>query len=186
MRLRSVLALFFAACIGTIPLFGVGTTGTIVGTVKDNSGAVVANAGVVVRNQETNATRHVQTNESGDYTVPLLPPGNYEVVVENTGFRRAVFKDIALAVDQTVRVDATLKIGEMNQEVTVASVVPLVQTDTSTIGQVVEEKQVETLPLNERNFVAFALLGTALLMVRLQQENMGREIDTLRRQSHAF
>jgi outer membrane receptor protein involved in Fe transport len=158
MQLKAVLVLFLAACVGTIPLFGVGTTGTIVGTVKDNSGGVVANAEVTVRNQETNATRHVKTNETGDYTVPLLPPGTYEVVVQNTGFRRAVSKDIALAVDQTVRVDVTLQIGEMSQEVAVAAAAPLVQTDSSTIGQVVEGDQVKTLPLNERNFVAFALL----------------------------
>jgi hypothetical protein len=78
-------------------------------------------------------------------------------MVEGAGFHRAVFKDIALAVDQTIRVDATLQIGEMNQEVAVTAAAPLVQTDTSTIGQVVEEDQVKTLPLNERNFVAFAL-----------------------------
>jgi len=153
-----LIILLVVAYAGTIPLFGVGTTGTIVGTVKDDSGAVVANATVSVRNQETNAVRHVQTNESGDYTVPLLPPGKYEVVIENAGFRRTVFKDIALAVDQTVRLDASLQIGEMSQQVTVAETAPLVQTDTSTIGQVVEGEQVKTLPLNERNFVAFALL----------------------------
>src|SRR5438132_771407 len=144
MRLtKRILIILFGVCAGTIPLFGVGTTGTIVGTVKDNSGAVVAKAAVSVRNQETNATRRVQTNESGDYTVPLLPPGNYEVVIESTGFRRTVFKDIALAVDQTVRLDVSLQIGEMNQQVTVAETVPLVQTDSSTIGQVVEGEQVK-------------------------------------------
>ena len=159
MRLvKRVLVILILVCAVTIPLFGVGTTGTIVGTVRDNSGAVVTNAAVTVRNQETNAVRRVQTNETGDYTVPLLPPGKYEVIVESTGFRRAVFKDIALAVDQTVRLDVSLQIGEMNQQVTVSESAPLVQTDTSTIGQVVEGDQVKTLPLNERNFVAFALL----------------------------
>jgi hypothetical protein len=133
---RVLIIFLLVLCAGSIPLFGVGTTGTIVGTVKDNSGAVVATAIVTVRNQETNAARHVQTNESGDYTVPLLPPGNYEVVIESTGFRRTVFKDVALAVDQTVRLDASLQIGEISQQVNVAETAPLVQTDTSTIGQV--------------------------------------------------
>ncbi len=112
---RVLIVFLLVVCTESIPLLGVGTTGTIVGTVKDHSGAVVANAVVTVRNQATNAARHVQTNESGDYTVSLLPPGNYEVVIENTGFRRTVFKDIALAVDQTVRLDASLQIGEMNR-----------------------------------------------------------------------
>jgi hypothetical protein len=158
MTLRRILITFCLVSSAAIPLFGVGTTGTIVGTVRDNSGAVVTNAAVTVRDEATNAARHVQTNESGDYTVPLLPPGNYEVVVESAGFRRTVFKNIALAVDQTVRLDVNLQIGEMNQQVTVAETSPLIQTDTSTIGQVVAEDQVKTLPLNERNFVAFALL----------------------------
>ena len=158
MRSRIALFLLLMGCVGAIPLFGVGTTGTIVGTVKDNSGAVVATATVTVRNEQTNATRQVKTNETGDYTVPLLPPGNYEITVEAAGFRREVFKGIALAVDQTARVDATLQIGEVSQQVTVNEAAPLVQTDTSTIGQVVQENQVKTLPLNERNFVTFALL----------------------------
>src|SRR3984885_13077424 len=101
MTFRKALFTFLLVSVTAIPLFGVGTTGTIVGTVKDNSGAVVVNAAVTVRDQATNASRSVKTNESGDYTVPLLPPGTYELVIENTGFSPVVFKDIALAVDQT-------------------------------------------------------------------------------------
>lgn len=158
MTAKRIVFILAFVCMGAIRALGVGTTGTIVGTVRDHSGATVANAQITIRNQETNASRDVQTNETGDYTVPLLPPGKYEVAIEKLGFRRAVLKDIALAVDQTVRVDVTLQLGEVSQQVTVESVAPLVQTDTSTIGQVVEGDQVKTLPLNERNFVAFALL----------------------------
>lgn len=153
-----IVCIFSFLCIAAIGAFGVGTTGTIVGTVKDISGATVANATVTIRNQETNATRSVQTNATGDYSVPLLPPGTYEILIEGKGFRRSIFKNMALAVDQTVRADATLQVGGVNEEVTVESAEPLVQTDTSTIGQVVDSDQVKTLPLNERNFVAFALL----------------------------
>ena len=158
MTFRKALFTLLFVSVTAIPLFGVGTTGTIVGTVKDSSGAIVVNAAVTVRDQATNASRRVQTNESGDYTVPLLPPGTYEVVIESAGFSRVLFKDIALAVDQTVRLDASLQIGRTNEEVTVTAAALEVQTDTSTIGQVLEQAQIQTLPLNERNFVAFALL----------------------------
>ena len=158
MTFRKAFFTFLLVSVTAIPLFGVGTTGTIVGTVKDNSGAVVVNATVTVRDQATNASRTVQTNGSGDYTVPLLPPGTYEVVIENTGFSPVVFKNMALAVDQTVRLDASLQVGGASEQVTVTAAEPLVQTDTSTMGQVVDQGQIQTLPLNERNFVAFALL----------------------------
>src|SRR5262249_31599890 len=134
------------------------TTGTIVGTVKDSSGAVVARATVTIRDRQTNAVRIVQTSNTGDYTVPLIPPGVYDVSVEDTGFKRAVYSSVSLAVDQTVRVDVTLQLGGVAEEVTVNELPTLVQTDTSTVGQVVDTTNVETLPLNERNFVSFALL----------------------------
>jgi hypothetical protein len=87
-----------------------------------------------------------------------LPPGLYEVSVELTGFRRSVYQDVRLDVDQTARVDFALKVGRPNDVVMVTETVPLVQTDTSTLGQVINRRQVSELPLNERNFLTFALL----------------------------
>jgi len=141
------------------PLFASGPTGTITGTITDPSGAVVPKARVIVRNEGTNATRDAETNEDGDYTVALLPPGRYRVAVESAGFRRSVFHGVSVDVDQTVRLDFALRVGAITEEVSVTETPPIVQTDTSTLGQVVNNRMVQELPLNERDFLSFALLA---------------------------
>ena len=172
---RLVLALGLA-CVVAWPAIAVGPTGTIVGTVADPSEAVIPKAQITVRNQGTNATREVLTDDDGDFSVPLLPPGVYEVSAEKAGFRRSVYSDVNLNVDQTVRVDFVLQVGQLSEQVVVTESVPLVQTDTSTLGQVIERKQVSELPLNERNFLTFALLvpGGQLPVARLAEFHPGR------------
>jgi Carboxypeptidase regulatory-like domain/TonB dependent receptor len=158
---RGSLLLFlvlFAVLFTASPLFASGPTGTITGTITDPSGAVVPKARVIVRNEGTNATRDAETNEDGDYTVALLPPGHYFVAVESKGFRRSVIHEVGLNVDQTVRLDFALQVGATAEEVSVTETPPIVQTDTSTLGQVVNNRLVQDLPLNERNFLNFALL----------------------------
>ena len=140
------------------PLFGVGPSGSIVGTISDPTLAVIPKARVTVRNQDTNASRNALTNDDGDYSVPLLPPGLYEVSVEKEGFRRSVISNVKVDVDATVRSDFVLQIGQPTQEVIVTEAVPLVQTDTSSQGQVVDRRETSQLPLNERNFLDFTLL----------------------------
>jgi len=136
-----------------------GPTGTITGTVTDPTGAVVPKALVKVTNQETNAIRETQSDDDGDFTVALLPPGSYRVTAETPGFRRSIYNDVILHVDQTARVDFVLQIGSPTEEITVTDIPPLVQTDTSGMGQVVNGRLVRELPLNERNFLAFGLLA---------------------------
>src|SRR5690349_14355453 len=87
---------------------GQASTGAIVGTVRDSSGAVLPGVTITIRNEGTNATRDVVTGESGDYSAPLLPPGNYELTADLTGFGRRVAKSIKLEVNQTVRMDFAL------------------------------------------------------------------------------
>jgi Carboxypeptidase regulatory-like domain/TonB dependent receptor len=156
-KLNSFVVLLFAISIPE--LHGQGTAGSIVGTVKDPTGAIVVGAQVKVRNQATNAVRQVQSNTAGDYSVPLLPPGVYEVQVEQQGFRTSVSGNIGLQVNQTVRVDIELVVGSQNQQVEVTGAAALVNTDTSSLGQVVNQTSVSELPLNQRNFVNFAYLA---------------------------
>ena len=146
MFLRRLVLALCLACLVSVPGLAVGPTGTIVGTVSDPSEAVIPKAQVTVRNQGTNATRVVLTNDAGDFSVPLLPPGVYEVTAEKASFRLSVHSDINLNVDQTVRADFVLQIGQPSEQVVVSETVPLVQTDTSTLGQVIERKQVSELP----------------------------------------
>src|ERR1700730_2313412 len=171
-------------------LFSVGTTGTIVGTVTDPSGAVVAKAKIVVRNEGTNAEREVETTSRGEYSVQLLPPGTYAIVVEMTGFSLSKLNRIKLDVEQTARVDVALQMGQVTQEVVVSEQGPLVQADTSTVGQVVDQQKVSQLPLNERNFLSFTLLvpGAQMSSDGSQNSTQGGSIsvDGAREQSNNF
>ena len=167
-----------------------GPTGTITGTVTDPTGASVPKAHVTIRNLATNAVREAETDEDGDYSAALLPPGRYRVAVEKKGFRRSVLEAVTLDVDQIARVDFELKVGVLSEEVTVTDVPPLVQTDTSTLGQVVNGRQVRELPLNERNFLAFGLLvpGSQAAVEGSQNSTQGGAISVngAREQSNNF
>jgi Carboxypeptidase regulatory-like domain/TonB dependent receptor len=157
--MRKILLTLALLLLAVAPnVFSQGTTGAIVGTVQDSSGAVIADASVVIRNQGTNISRTVLSDAVGEYSAPLLPPGTYEVSVERPGFRKAVYSDINLQVNQTVRVSVKLEVGAQAQQVQVVESAGLVQTDTSSLGQVVDQRSVSTLPLNQRNFVSFAYL----------------------------
>jgi len=149
---------FFGLVLAATTVFASGPTGTVTGTVTDPSGAVVPKAHITVVNEATNATRDAETNDDGDYTVALLPPGRYQVTAERTGFRKSVLSDVTVDVDQTVRVDFALVIGATTEEVKVKDTPPAIQSDTSTLGQVVNNRLVQELPLNERNFLDFARL----------------------------
>jgi hypothetical protein len=155
--LRSVLfvlsSLFFISQV-TAQTF----TGTFVGTVTDASGAGVAGATVTITNIETSAQRMVNTDASGGFVVTLLPPGNYKIVAEMKGFKKAVHESVLLEVNQQQRVDSTLAVGEVSEQVIVNEGVPLVQTESATVGTVVEQREVTELPLNGRNFLQLNLL----------------------------
>ncbi|MCI0622095.1 MAG: TonB-dependent receptor [Acidobacteria bacterium] len=137
-------------------------TGTMLGTVTDSSGAVVAGAKVEVRNIDTNQVRSLATNSAGTYVAANLPIGNYEVAVEQPGFSRQVRTRIRLDVDQRVRMDIQLVVGERTEVVEVQAGAPLIKTETSEEGQVVGRIQVEELPLNGRNFVQLVTLTTGV------------------------
>ena len=181
-----------------IPLLGVllaaafasGPTGTITGTVTDPSGAVVRNARITVLNEATNAVRTAETNDDGDFTAALLPPGRYRVTAESAGFRKSIFVDVTVDVDQTVRVDFALQVGSATEEVRVKDTPPAIQTDTSTLGQVVNNRLVQNLPLNERNFLNFALLvpGSQLPAEGSQNSTQGGSLSVsgAREQSNNF
>lgn len=171
-------------------VFASGPTGTITGTVTDPSGAIVPKARITVVNQATNATRDAQTNDDGDFTVALLPPGRYQVTAESAGFRKSLFSDVTVDVDQTVRVDFALVVGAPTEEVKVKDTPPAIQTDTSTLGQVVNNRLVQELPLNERNFLNFALLvpGSQLPVEGSENSTQGGSLSVngAREQSNNF
>jgi len=138
-------------------------TGSIVGTVKDQTGALVANAKVTVTDVERGTQFATHTSDSGEFVASALKIGRYTVVVEHSGFKRAVSVPVDLDVQQRIVVNVTLQVGQAMESVEVTGAAPLLETETSGLGQVVDAKRVENLPLNGRNFAQLALLtaGTA-------------------------
>ncbi len=148
------LAFFFAA----IGLFAQANTATITGQVLDSSGAGVADATITARNVQTGLERTVKTDDSANYTVSALPIGTYEVTSERQGFQKLIKTDIVLQVDQRARVDFNLQLGTTSNTVEVTADVPLTQTDSSSVGSVIDNRKVVELPLNGRQFYNLALL----------------------------
>ncbi|MEI9978654.1 MAG: carboxypeptidase regulatory-like domain-containing protein [Edaphobacter sp.] len=127
------------------------TTGSIVGTVKDQTGAVVPAASVKATNVETGFSRSAPTNGYGEYRIDYLPVGKYTIDLEATGFRRFVQQNIVLNVDQTVTVEIALSVGAATETVTVTDAPPVVNTTDAVLGRTVEGSEIIGLPLVNRN-----------------------------------
>jgi len=136
-------------------------TATLVGTVTDQSGAAVPSAGVAVTAIGTNIKRPAVTSESGDFTIPGLAPGIYQLVATHQGFKQTVVDRVELLVNQTARVDVVLQVGAVAESVEVTGVNPLVASETSSVGQVINSNQIEDLPLKGRAVFNLALLSPA-------------------------
>ena len=134
------------------------STGTIVGVVEDNTGGVVPNAAVTLTQTATGAVRQARTNGSGQFNAPFLPLGDYSVEVGAPGYQTKTLTGINLQVDQTANLHIALSVGVVSQTVEVTSAAPLVDSVTSSLGQVIDNKQVLNMPLNGRNPFALGLL----------------------------
>jgi Carboxypeptidase regulatory-like domain/TonB dependent receptor len=134
------------------------STATLKGTVTDQQGAVVPNARVVVRSQATGVERTVQTDEAGNYQVASLPVGTYRVEVQAQGFQAEAVAALKLEVAQTVAQNFQLTVGNVTQEVMVTSEGSIVETATTSVGTVINQRTVQDIPLNGRHFVDLGLL----------------------------
>src|SRR3989441_3190332 len=149
---RFVTAIVALIALGTCLVFAQTSTATILGVVKDTSGALVPGVSITVKHTESGLTRSVVSGERGAYTVPLLPVGAYEITTAMPGFKQAVRSGINLVVGQEAVVDLTLEVGANTEQVTVTEEAPLVNTTTSSTSGVITEQQVKELPLNGRSF----------------------------------
>ena len=129
------------------------TQGGINGRVTDSSGAAIPGATVTVTNTATSGTRNTTTNAEGLYTFPALPPGFYELKVELQAFKTAEIRSFKVDVQQTVRVDVPLQVGALDETVTVVGKSILLNTQSTTLGTVIENKVVTELPLNGRQYL---------------------------------
>ena len=139
------------------PAFAQVTTGTIVGTVSDPNG-IVPGVNVTIRDENRGTSSTFVTDGTGSYTAPFLAPGTYTVEVGVTGFKKWVRTGVVLQVNQRARVDVTLDVGGIEETTTVVASAPLLRTESSEVGTVIEERAIKELPLNGRNFATLVYL----------------------------
>jgi hypothetical protein len=140
------------------------TSGTINGSVQDQSGAAVPGATVTVKNVETGVVRSTVSSPTGRYEVPNLQPGSYEVTVTAAGFQTSVRSGIDLSIGRIAVVDHGLQVGNVAEQVTVTGEAPLIETTTATVAQVIDvERRVEELPLRNRDLTQFAFLQPGVI-----------------------
>ena len=149
-----------------------GTTGTILGTVTDTTGAVVPNAPVDVTNTATGVTITVRSTAAGDYTATNLLPGTYRVLVQMPGFSKTVETGIVLEVAQDARANLQLKPGAVTETVEVSSGGVALDTDSSAVAQIVTPQQVSELPLNGRNFTDLLFITAGAVQTVGEQGQM--------------
>lgn len=133
-------------------------TARLLGTITDPTGAVVVSANVVVRNVATGLQRKTVTNESGDYSISLLSIGQYTVTAEAAGFKTSTISGLALQVNQEARLDIRLALGSATESIQVTAATPVLVTDGSSVGQVVDNAAIANMPLNGRAFWQLAQL----------------------------
>src|SRR5213594_3041214 len=149
---RFATAIVVLIALSTCLSFAQTSTATILGVVRDASGALIPGVSISVKHTESGLTRTAISSERGGYSVPLLPVGAYEITTTMPGFKQAVRTGINLVVGQEAVVDLTLEVGANAETVTVSEEAPLVNTTTSSTSGVITEQQVKELPLNGRSF----------------------------------
>jgi Carboxypeptidase regulatory-like domain/TonB dependent receptor-like, beta-barrel len=162
---RCISSFLSLALLLVCPLTGIAQqeTATITGEVKDASGAVVPQAIVTITNVGTNISVKVETNDQGSYTVPSLRPGDYTVSVEKGGFNKTLRSGVTLQVNQFTRIDIVLQTGQVTEVIEVTGGAPLLETETSARGSVIDQRKIVELPLNGRDYNQLALLSPGVL-----------------------
>ena len=184
-RLRSTLLLWvtLATAVSLVPrALGQATVSfaQLNGTVQDANGRVVVGAAVSLRDLSTNQAYNAVSNTSGYYVAPNLPPGQYELTVQYSGFGKYVQTGIALTVGQTATVNVALKVASVGQVVTINTEVPAVEPSRTEISQVIDTHEIEALPTSTRQFVDFALLTPGVATGRTSLQSTFTEPEVTR------
>ncbi len=156
--MRSKWLVLIVLLIAPLVLWAQQSTGTIAGVVVDSSGALIPGASITIKNLNTNFTWNSATTSAGEYRVSFLPVGTYEITAEAKGFTKTVRTGITLSASETARVDLTLKVGEVTQQVTVEANATPVATESSEVGNTVSGTQTRELPLSTRQFIQMLTL----------------------------
>src|SRR6266852_2222414 len=147
------------------------STGTISGVVQDQTGAVIAGAMVTVRNVDTGAVRTLTSDSGGRYLAPVLPTGNYEVQGQQSGFQTEVRTGINLTVGREEVINLALKVGQISDKVTITAEAPLVESTTSAMSSLVDERTIRDLPLDGRSYDRLALLQPGVVTMGAGQSS---------------
>lgn len=154
-----VVAALAVALASALPAGAQGPTGRIEGVVKDAQGAVLPGATLTLRNQDTGVSRTLVTEADGRYAFPALSPGRYAIQVQLSGFATREVKDIVLSIGFEHRLDFDMAVETMKEAITVEGRSPVVDTTKAEVGSVVTREQIETLPINSRQYLSLALLA---------------------------
>jgi len=155
---RYLQVLAIGVILGALTVSAQVSTATISGVVQDQSGASIAGAMVTIRNVDTGAVRTITSDAGGRYTAPDLPLGGYEVTAQQSGFQTEVRSGITLTVGRESVVNLSLKVGQISDKVTITAEAPLVESTTSAMSSLVDERTIRDLPLNGRSYDQLALL----------------------------
>jgi len=157
------ISVFLLVAVFLLPFLAAQTTGTISGTARDQSGAVLPGAEVTATHLDTGAVRMVVTDDQGRYAIPALPLGDYEIETQMVGFQTEVRRGITLTVGRHAIVDFALPVGEISERVIVSGEASLVQTSNASLEGLIDDKTIRDLPLNGRNIVQLALLQEGVM-----------------------
>lgn len=152
------LHIVLLTCLLTMSAFGQQNFATLMGVVTDSSGAIVPNVVVTAVDLASNQKRETRTDATGNYSLPFLKPGTYSVTAAADGFKKQSNENITLQVQQVARVDFSLTVGSVSDQITVEASGAILQTENSTLGTVIDSNKIVDLPLNGRNFVQLAQL----------------------------
>ena len=158
-----VAFILFAALLLSVGAGAQEFRGTISGTVTDSSGAIIKDAQVTVTEINTGTINRTKTDSAGQYVVPFLQPGTYQIVVEMTSFKKDVRNGITLQANEHPIIDMTLQVGNAQEVVMVTEDVPLVDTANASVGQVISTKQVEDFPVNGRTPITLVELAVGVV-----------------------
>jgi len=145
-------------------------TGTVSGFVTDPTGAAIPDAKVTARLIQRNLARIAVTDEFGSYAFNAMPPGTYRLEVEKQGFQRSARSDLELSLNQNLRVDVALQLGELTQTVEVTAAAVLVDTRSPALSRLVDDRRIQDLPINGRNVIGLAVTVPGILSVRAPQQ----------------
>jgi hypothetical protein len=163
--MRKTILLVVLLISATVIGFAQVDTGSLVGTVKDTSSAVLPGVTVAATNMDTGLSTVVKTGSDGNYVITPLHIGRYSVSVESKGFRREIRKDIVLDVQQSIKLDFTLQVGSVSETMEVSGAPPLLETESAALGDVVTSETIEELPLNGRRYTDLAELTSGVSKV---------------------